>query len=78
MSDPTSNVTAIFSGIVVFGDPMGDGALIIALRLAAFALVVAAAAMMPAPTRVGGGDTGEARGRPQQAARPPVGAVARG
>jgi hypothetical protein len=48
-----SNVSAIFGGIVVFGDPVGDNAWIVGLRLFAFALVVLAAAFMPAPVRAG-------------------------
>ena len=47
----TSNVSAIFAGIVVFSDPIGESPLVVALRLLAFALVIAAAALMPAPVR---------------------------
>jgi drug/metabolite transporter (DMT)-like permease len=46
-----SNASAIFAGIVVFGDPIGDSGPIIALRLFAFLLVIAAAALLPAPVR---------------------------
>jgi len=46
-----SNVSAILAGIVVFGDPVGSNQLVVALRIAAFALVVVAAALMPAPVR---------------------------
>jgi drug/metabolite transporter (DMT)-like permease len=45
------NASAIPAGIIVFGDPLGSDALIVALRCLAFVLVVAAAALMPAPTR---------------------------
>jgi drug/metabolite transporter (DMT)-like permease len=46
-----STATAIAAGVVVFGDPLGEG-VIAALRIAAFLLVVAAAALIPAPVRV--------------------------
>jgi drug/metabolite transporter (DMT)-like permease len=45
------NASAIPAGIIVFGDPLGSDALIVGLRCLAFVLVVAAAALMPAPTR---------------------------
>jgi hypothetical protein len=47
----TSNVSAIIGGIVVFNDPVGANALVVALRIAAFGLVVLAAALIPAPVR---------------------------
>jgi hypothetical protein len=39
--------------MVVFGDPLGDDFLVVAARLSAFLLVLLAAALMPAPVRVG-------------------------
>jgi len=57
-----SNASSIPAGIVVFGDPLGEGAVTIALRCAAFLLVVAAATLIPGPTRVG-----EPRGRAPEA-----------
>jgi drug/metabolite transporter (DMT)-like permease len=45
------NASAIPAGIVVFGDPLGSDAGVVAIRTLAFLLVVAAAALMPAPTR---------------------------
>jgi drug/metabolite transporter (DMT)-like permease len=45
------NASAIPAGIIVFGDPLGSDAVIVALRSLAFVLVVAAAALIPAPTR---------------------------
>jgi hypothetical protein len=45
------NASAIPAGIIVFGDPLGDGALTVAVRTVAFLLVVAAAALIPAPMR---------------------------
>jgi hypothetical protein len=41
--------SSIPAGIVVFGDPLGDDALTVAVRCLAFALVVAAAALIPGP-----------------------------
>jgi drug/metabolite transporter (DMT)-like permease len=46
-----ANLAAILGGILVFGDPVGSGALGITARVFAFCLVVAGAAVMPAPTR---------------------------
>ena len=46
-----ANGSAILGGIIVFGDPLGSDALAIIARSAAFALVLAAAALMPAPLR---------------------------
>jgi hypothetical protein len=45
------NATAILAGVIVFGDPIGSDPLLATLRIAAFALVVIAAAMMPGPMR---------------------------
>jgi drug/metabolite transporter (DMT)-like permease len=46
-----SNASAIPAGIVVFGDPLGDDAVSVIMRTVAFLLVVAAAALIPGPTR---------------------------
>ncbi len=46
-----ANLTAIVGGILVFRDPVGTGALEISGRMLAFALVVAGAALIPAPVR---------------------------
>jgi drug/metabolite transporter (DMT)-like permease len=46
-----ANASAILGGILVFGDPIGGDALAIVGRTAAFALVIAATALMPAPLR---------------------------
>lgn len=68
-----SNASSIPAGIVVFGDPLGTGAGTIALRCAAFALVVAAATLIPGPTRAGSAQarsqsTSAQRGRTSAAA----------
>ena len=47
-----ANISTIASGPIVFGDPMPDDPLGLALRLLAFALVVFAAALTPGPVRV--------------------------
>jgi drug/metabolite transporter (DMT)-like permease len=46
-----ANLTAIIGGILVFRDPIGSGPVAITGRLIAFWLVVAGAALMPAPLR---------------------------
>jgi hypothetical protein len=51
MTSIAGNASAIPAGIVVFGDPLGSDALEIGLRCLAFAMVVGAAALIPAPTR---------------------------
>jgi drug/metabolite transporter (DMT)-like permease len=45
------NASAIPAGIVVFGDPLGDDAVSVVVRSLAFVMVIAAAALIPAPTR---------------------------
>jgi drug/metabolite transporter (DMT)-like permease len=49
-----ANVSAIAGGIVVFGDPMPHDPIGIAVQSLAFVLVIAAAALMPAPLRAAG------------------------
>ncbi len=46
-----ANLSAIPSGILVFGEPVGSGAVGIIIRLLAFCLVIAGAALVPAPLR---------------------------
>jgi drug/metabolite transporter (DMT)-like permease len=67
ITSAVSNVTAILGGIVVFNDPLGHGPLLITMRIAAFALVIIAAAMIPAPVRA----TGQRReGRRRRSGKP--------
>jgi drug/metabolite transporter (DMT)-like permease len=61
-----ANLSAILGGILVFGEPIGSGMFGIGTRLLAFGLVVAGAALMPAPLR--------ATGQRPELARPQVGA----
>ena len=52
LTSVAANLAAIVGGILVFHDPVGSGPLAIVGRMLAFALVIAGAAMMPAPLRV--------------------------
>jgi hypothetical protein len=45
------NASAIPAGIIVFGDPVGNHTFEVVVRMLAFVLVVAAAALIPAPVR---------------------------
>ena len=47
-----ANLTAILAGLAVFGDRLGNDALVVGVRLAAFALILVGAALIPAPVRV--------------------------
>ncbi len=51
LTSVAANLTAIVGGILVFRDPIGTGALEITGRMLAFCLVVAGAALIPAPVR---------------------------
>jgi drug/metabolite transporter (DMT)-like permease len=52
LTSVAANLAAMIGGILVFHDPVGSGPLAIAGRMLAFCLVIAGAAMMPAPLRV--------------------------
>ncbi|HKG34875.1 MAG TPA: hypothetical protein VKA89_00390 [Solirubrobacterales bacterium] len=54
-----ANSATIASGPIVFGDPMPSEPLTLAARLVAFALVIGAAALTPAPVRAAGIDDAE-------------------
>jgi drug/metabolite transporter (DMT)-like permease len=60
------NASAIPAGIVVFGDPLGSEALTVVVRVVAFLLVVAAAALIPAPTRAAGEPAPEPEPQPRR------------
>lgn len=51
LTSVVANLIAILGGIIVFYEPIGSGALEITARFLAFCLVVAGAALMPAPMR---------------------------
>jgi multidrug transporter EmrE-like cation transporter len=48
-----ANLSTILAGLAVFGDRLGNNALVIGARLAAFALILVGAALIPAPVRAG-------------------------
>src|SRR5215216_1097110 len=48
-----ANLSTILAGLAVFGDRLGNDALVIGVRVAAFALILVGAAMIPAPVRAG-------------------------
>jgi hypothetical protein len=52
VTSAAANVCTIASGPIVFGEPLPDDPAALALRIAAFALVIAAAALTPAPIRI--------------------------
>lgn len=63
ITSAVSNASAILGGIVVFSDPLGSTALVVALRVGAFVLVVVAATLIPAPVRAAGATGERAEGR---------------
>jgi drug/metabolite transporter (DMT)-like permease len=48
-----ANLSTILAGLAVFGDRLGDDALVVGVRLGAFALILVGAALIPAPVRAG-------------------------
>jgi len=54
LTSVAANVSAILGGIIVFGDPIGADAMEVVARGAAFALVIGAAALIPAPLKTKG------------------------
>jgi drug/metabolite transporter (DMT)-like permease len=48
-----ANLSTIIAGLAVFGDRLGNDALVVGVRLAAFALILVGAALIPAPVRAG-------------------------
>ena len=48
-----ANLSTIVAGLAVFGDRLGANAFIIVVRIAAFALILLGAALIPAPVRAG-------------------------
>jgi len=51
LSTVSANLVSVAGGIAVFGDPMGSDPLAIAARSLAFAAVIAAAVVLPAPAQ---------------------------
>lgn len=52
VTSAAANVCTIASGPIVFGEPLPDAPLALAVRLVAFGLVIGAAALTPAPVRI--------------------------
>jgi drug/metabolite transporter (DMT)-like permease len=48
-----ANLSTIVAGLAVFGDQLGNDPFVIGVRVAAFALILTGAALIPAPTRAG-------------------------
>jgi drug/metabolite transporter (DMT)-like permease len=48
-----ANLSTITAGLAVFGDRLGNDNVVIGVRLAAFALILVGAALIPAPVRAG-------------------------
>ena len=48
-----ANLSTILAGLAVFGDRLGNDAFVIGVRIAAFALILVGAALIPAPVRAG-------------------------
>jgi multidrug transporter EmrE-like cation transporter len=48
-----ANLSTILAGLAVFGDRLGNDAVVIGVRLAAFSLILVGAALIPAPVRAG-------------------------
>ena len=48
-----ANLSTILAGLAVFGDRLGDDALVVGVRVAAFALILVGTALIPAPVRAG-------------------------
>ncbi len=61
MTSVAANLTAIVGGILVFRDPVGEGAVEVVGRVLAFCLVIVGAALIPAPVRATGGDDATAK-----------------
>lgn len=70
------NASAIPAGIVVFGDPVGSNTLEVSIRMVAFLLVIAAAALIPAPTRAARVEPAPPAARPSRPSRAPASASA--
>lgn len=64
VTSAAANLVTIASGLIVFGEPLPDGSLAIAVRMTAFVCVIFAAALTPAPVALaelaaGGEQTGD-------------------
>ena len=66
-----ANLSTIIAGLAVFGDRLGNDALVVGLRLAGFALILVGTALIPAPVRAGEALV-EATAAPENVQRPDV------
>ncbi len=66
-----ANLSTIVAGLAVFGDRLGNDALVIGVRLGAFALILVGAALIPAPVRAGAALDGSAE-EPESTSTSPV------
>ena len=48
-----ANLSTILAGLAVFGDRLGNDALVVGVRIVAFAMILVGAALIPAPVRAG-------------------------
>jgi hypothetical protein len=48
-----ANLSTIIAGLAVFGDKLGHDPVVVGVRVAAFALILLGAALIPAPVRAG-------------------------
>jgi hypothetical protein len=55
LTSVAANLVAIVGGVLIFRDSIGTGAVAITGRMIAFGLVIAGAALIPAPLRVANG-----------------------
>jgi drug/metabolite transporter (DMT)-like permease len=64
LTSVAANLVAIVGGVLIFRDSIGNGAVAIAGRMIAFGLVIAGAALIPAPVRIADphGESAEAAG----------------
>jgi drug/metabolite transporter (DMT)-like permease len=66
-----ANLSTILAGLAVFGDRLGNDAFVIGVRLAAFAMILVGAALIPAPVRAGEA-LDESAAEPESAATNPA------
>jgi len=68
LTSVAANLVAIVGGVLIFRDSIGNGAVAIAGRMIAFGLVIAGAALIPAPLRIA-----DPHGEPAEAAGTTIG-----
>jgi hypothetical protein len=48
-----ANLSTVLAGLAVFGDRLGNNALLVGVRIAAYAMILIGTALIPAPVRAG-------------------------